>query len=115
MNEETKTAQSLRSHVEQIADTLTNPDKYREDYSETEAGEPNAMDWLEDALDIRYVVNGEGEFISAQVLVTFGGPNIWVNFDTKQVNGYWWNETATASFTDNLGVEDILGELWASR
>lgn len=96
---------------------LSDSDKYaamrREDLGEDfdENEHTGAYDWLSDVLDIRYIVNKENEFISAQVLVAFGGPNIWVNFDTKTVEGYWGGDRASANFTDDMGVEDALEEL----
>ncbi len=35
-----------------------------------------AFDWLEDALDIQYIVTGKGEYLGARILVAFGGPTI---------------------------------------
>lgn len=116
------TDKDLERQVKHIADVLSDSSKfeaeqkeaYGEEYDENEHG--GAMAWLEDVLDIRYIVSGHkenAEFISAQVLVAFGGPNIWVNFDTKEVKGYWGGDTATAYFNDDLGVEDALEELWS--
>lgn len=115
------TDKDLERQVKRIADVLSDASKFEaqqkeylgEDYDEDEHNGP--MAWLSDVLDIRYIVSGHkenAEFISAQVLVAFGGPNIWVNFDTKEVKGYWGGDTATAYFVDDLGVEDALEELY---
>lgn len=75
---------------------------------------PSAYNYLNDALDIQYIVTGQREYIAARVLVAFGGPNIWINTQTKTVEGYWWGTTATASYhTDTLGLDEALAELWA--
>lgn len=138
------TINRLTNHVQAIADSLTKPEldacewflndakvkswcceTHRYDGTSEWPGtgehpehcdsEPSAMDWLEDVLDIRYVVNSDGEFISARVLVAFGGPDIWVNFETNTVEGTWGMESATAKFTDTLDVEGALAELWESK
>ena len=77
--------------------------------------EMSAFDYLEGALDIEYIVNSKGEYLGARVLVAFGGPNIWVNTRTGIVEGAWWADRADASFTDNIGLNDALSELWACR
>ena len=54
-------------------------------------------DWMEDVLDIEFRVSGHAssaEYRSARVMVTCGGPNIYVDTDTARVELYWWNETA---------------------
>jgi hypothetical protein len=107
------TKDSLQDHVQSIADNLTNPpDEWSEDRDIEQEGEFSAFDYLQDALDIEYIVNSKGEYLGARVLVAFGGPNIWIDTRRDMVDGYWWSEKASASFTDNLGLDDALSELW---
>jgi len=106
----------LKSHVQSIADNLTNPpDEWNEGRDVDSEGEFSAFDYLQDALDIEYIVNGKGEYLGARVLVAFGGPNIWINTRTGTVEGAWWADRAEASFKDNIGLDDALSELWACR
>ena len=100
----------LKNHVQYIADSLTNPA-----WDELNECEFSAFDYLECALDIEYIVNSKGEYLGARVLVAFGGPNIWVNTRTGIVEGARWADRAAASFTDNIGLDDALSELWACR
>jgi hypothetical protein len=99
--------------VQHIADTLTNG--FDEDELNADGEQMSAFDYLQDALDIEYIVNGKGEYLGARVLVAFGGPNIWVNTRTNTVEGHWWSDSCTASFTDNIGLDDALEELWNCR
>lgn len=109
-------ANDLKNHVQSIADNLTNPpEEWNEGRDIESEGEFSAFDYLQNALDIEYIVNVEGEYLGARVLVAFGGPNIWVNTRTNTVEGTLWNESATASFKDNLGLDDALSELWNCR
>ena len=102
----------LKSHVQSIAKKLTLG--FNED--DVIDGEPmSAFDYLQDALDIEYIVNNKSEYLGARVLVAFGGPNIWVNTRTSTVEGAWWRARAEASFADNIGLDDALSELWACR
>ena len=105
----------LKEHVKFIADSLSNLEQLEEWAKEYEQEDFSAIDYLQDALDIEYVVGSDGEYRGARVLVAFGGPNIWINTRSKQVEGYWWGESASASFDDEIGLDDALAELWACR
>lgn len=104
-----ETETRLQDHVQQIADKLTNGFGEELNY---DGEEFSAFDYLQDALDIEYIVNKDRQYIGARVLVAFGGPNIWVNTRTKVVEGYWWGEYAKASFDDGIGLDDALETLW---
>jgi len=77
-------------------------------------GEPvSAFDYLQDALDIEYIVNSNRVYLGARVLVAFGGPNIWINTRTKQVEGYWWQDRCIMSYDqDNIGLDDALETIY---
>lgn len=100
----------LQDHVQQIADKLTNGfgDELNFDNQPLDA-----FDYLQDALDIEYIVNKDRNYLGARILVAFGGPNIWVNTRTKLVEGYWWGEYAKASFDDGIGLDEALNTLWS--
>lgn len=105
--------QDILNHVQSIAKTLTEGFDPEEKNSDGE--EMSAFDYLQDALDIEYIVNGRGDYLGARVLVAFGGPNIWVDTRKGIVEGYWWSDKATTEFQDNIGLNEALAELWACR
>lgn len=100
----------LQDHVQQIANTLT---KGFGDELNIDNQPLDAFDYLQDALDIEYIVNKDRDYLGARVLVAFGGPNIWINTRTKLVEGYWWGEYAKASFDDGIGLDEALNTLWS--
>lgn len=107
---------ALKSHVQSIADNLTNPpEEWNEDRDIENEGEFSAFDYLQNVLDIEYIVNSKGEYLGARVLVAFGGPNIWVDTRRMMVEGHWWGESFSVSFSDGLGLNDALKELWNCR
>jgi len=103
----------VKNHVQQIAAKLSNPpwNEWNEGRDIENEGEFSAFDYLQDALDIEYIVSSKGDYLGARVLVAFGGPNIWVNTRTNTVEGHWWGDNAYAGFTDNIGLDDALREL----
>ena len=101
--------QQLRRMCKSIADSITNP------VDNSEHGEQaSAASWMEDVYDIRYIVDREKRYYSAELLVAGGGPTIWVNLNTKEVEGYWGGDRVTEPFIDNIGLDDYLEELYAS-
>ena len=104
-------------HVEMIARNIEHGIEYEEGYDGFDPEYPDQImsgfDYLADVLDIEYIVNSDRTFKSARVLVTYGGPNIWIDFQSRAVELYWWGDRATAYFNDDaMGVEDALAELW---
>ena len=120
----------LQNHVNHIADQLENPDENHCRNCECEMdadehgdcvdcgetlGPISGFDYLNDALDIEYTIGSDGSYRGARVLVTFGGPNIWVDTLHNRVEGHWWSESASVGFVDNIGLDDALRELWGCR
>lgn len=104
-------------HVEGIARNIERGIEYEEGYDGFDPEYPDQImsgfDYLADVLDIEYIVNSDRTFKSARVLVALGGPNIWIDFQSRAVELYWWGDRATAYFNDDaMGVEDALAELW---
>lgn len=105
-NKNPSTQDELRQMVARIADEITN------EALDEEGKTQSANDYLQDVLDIEYIIGADMRYLGARILVTFGGPNIWINTRTNTVEGYWWTEEAFAGFTDNLGLDDVLEEQW---
>ena len=108
------------AHVKRIADQIQDGmlsegerDEYDADYGDSMM---DGFEWLEDALDIEYIINADGSFKSARVLVAFGGPTIWVDFSRGRVELWWWGEYAVAGFDeDPMGIEEALQTLWECK
>ena len=105
--------QQLRRMCKSIANGISEP----EEITDEETGEKrteSAGDWMEGVYDIRYIVDREKRYYSAELMVAGGGPTIWVNLNTKEVEGYWGCDRVTEPFIDNLGLDDYCEELYAS-
>ena len=61
---------------------------------EAEFEQLGVFDWLEDALDIQYTINGDMSYYAGRVMVACGGPNIYVDTLSGAVKLYWWADRA---------------------
>ena len=76
------------------------------------SGQGTVSEWMEGVYDIRYLVDREKNYLGAQLMVAGGGPSIWVNTWTKEVEGYWGGDRVTWSFQDNIGLDDYNEEMY---
>ena len=51
-------------------------------------------DYMDDVLDIEYRVSGRMELRSVQVMVSCGGPNIYIDTGARAVQLFWWFDKA---------------------
>jgi hypothetical protein len=105
-------SKEIKDSVEHIVKTLENGFEgfmEADEYGDTQT----AFDYLQDVLDIEYIVNSKKEYLGARVLMAFGGPNIWINTRTKQVEGYWWGDSCIMSYDkDEINIDSALSELY---
>ena len=92
--------EQLRRMCKDIANGISNP----------EEGE-TASSWMEGVYDIRYIVDREKRYYSAELLVAGGGPTIWVSLNEMEVQGYWGGDRVRVPFSDNLGLDDYCEEM----
>ncbi len=98
---------NVQSVVKLLSEGFTDTDLNYDDEPMT------AFDYLQDVLDIEYIVASDRKtYLGARVLVAFGGPNIWINTRTKTVEGHWWQDSHTEAYTDNIGLDEALEELF---
>lgn len=69
-------------------------------------------DYFADALDMEYRVGSDKEYRSARIMVTCGGPNVYIDTATRAVELYWW--TDRASFLLSQDAVDAIDE-WAAE
>ena len=53
------------------------------------------LEWLGDGVyDVEYIVGSNKEYRGVRLMIACGGPNIYLNTRTGDVELYWWNESA---------------------
>ena len=92
-----KTDERLEREVKSTAETLQNvvagigfEDEDDRDGEFDFGNEHDRLRWyFEDVLDVRFTISANFEFISAEILLAYGGPAIWYNTAEGRVHGYW--------------------------
>lgn len=79
--------------------------------------EASGFDYLQDVLDIKYIVNSDGTYDSALVCIAFGGPTAWINTRTHSLEVSWWSAPEYRELPREFIVQldDALAELWEMR
>ena len=80
----------------------------------TEGEDADVGQWMEGVYDIEWITYQDGRYKAARLLVAGGGPSIWVNLHTHEVEGYWWGDHCKCPFVDNLQLDEYLEDLHAS-
>lgn len=97
-------------------------DKYRCPDCETvhdvdDLEQQSLYDYFTDCLDIEYRVSGRGrdDFRSVCVMVTCGGPNIYIDTASKAVELYWWGDRASypLSYSACEAIDGWASEYWS--
>jgi hypothetical protein len=64
-------------------------------------------------MEVKYVVDDNFNYVGSQLLVAFGGPNIWIDTQHQQVKGYWWGDDYIKDYyEDKIGLDSFYEELY---
>ncbi len=71
-------------------------------------------DYFSDCLDIEYRCDSSKEYRSVSVMVTCGGPNIYIDTEEKAVLLYWWSDRARYYLSSDAvdAVDAWAAEMW---
>ena len=67
-----------------------------EEMLEGDIGPASLLESLSDFLGVDESVDSQKQFKAARILITCGGPNIYIDSYSGEVQPYWWSERATA-------------------
>ena len=85
-----------------------------EEILEDDVEPASLFDYFNDMLDIDYVVDREKQFKGARIMVTCGGPNIFIDSYRGIVELFWWTEHASAEIPADLcdEINDIFRDYY---
>ena len=76
-----------------------------EEIEDGDEEQQSLYDYFNDVFDIEYRISGNREFRSVQIMVACGGPNIYIDTGTAQVELYWWTDRASYPISYNARDE----------
>lgn len=76
----------------------------------------DVYDWAEDALDVEYLIDRDGDLKASKWCVALGGPGIWCDTETHNVELYWWGERASFEMSRRAmaALDEMAAEMYAS-
>ena len=104
--------EQLRRMCKNIAEEISAGPEQVNIHTGEDREEVTASKWMEDVYDIRYLVDREKRYLGCELMVAGGGPTIWVNLYTKEVEGFWGRDRVTWAFQDNIGLDDYCQEMY---
>ena len=100
--------EQLRRMCKNIAQELT-------DGKTKEGDNIYVEDFMEGVYDIEWITHRDHSYKAARLLVAGGGPTVWVNLQDKTVDGYWGSDRVIEPWVDEIGLDDYLEEIHASK
>ena len=81
-------------------------------FDENELEAVSMYDYFKNALDIDYITNSKKEYKACRIMVACGGPNIYINTWSRQVELYWWNESGSFYLSSDVcnAIDDCMEE-----
>ena len=71
----------------------------------------NIYDYLNDVLDVEYILDSSMRLIGCKLYVTLGGPTVWIDTREQSVNIHWGSESDTIYISSD--VCDEINEYYA--
>ena len=105
--------EQLRRMCKNIAEEISAGPEQVNIHTGEDREDVTASKWMEDVYDIRYLVDREKRYLGCELMVAGGGPTIWVNTWTKEVEGYWGGDRVTWAYQDNIGLDDYNEEMYS--
>jgi len=109
--------EQLRRMCKRIADDISEKAITRYNGYETEQDEDDegtlASRFMDHVYDIEWITHQDKSYKAARLLVAGGGPNIWVNLQDMNVEGYWGSDRVIEPFIDEIGLDDYCEEMYA--
>jgi hypothetical protein len=78
----------------------------------TKGKEGTVHEWLKknEVYSIEWITTQDHNYKACRLMVAGGGPNIYVNTQTEQVEGYWASDKFAWGFRDSINLDDYFSE-----
>lgn len=81
---------------------------------EEEPEQQSLLDYFNDVLDINYILNSNRELIGVRLLLTWGGPTIWLDTLHNELTLSWWNEFERLDLDNDIcnSILEVFNEIY---
>lgn len=76
--------------------------------------DPEADNYLE-VYDEKYIVGRDGEFQDCILMVAGGGPNVWIDTWSQEVQGFWGSDKVALPIYDYEHIKDHFEEMCVGK
>lgn len=68
----------------------------------------------EDVLDLNYIINADKSYKAVSLLITFGGPNIYIDTWEKEIKLFWGGEKETLWLPSEITeeIDSVMEEIY---
>lgn len=79
-----------------------------------EGEEMSLYDWMAEALDMDYIIDGRLVYKACRIWVTLGGPNVWIDTEERAVKLAWGTDRAEYALDWDTcdELDSIAAETW---
>ena len=87
-----------------------------EELCESDVYPVDILEWLGDNIyDVEYTIGRDKEYRGVRLMIACGGPDIYLNTRTGDVELYWWNESARYPMSSDVVnmIDSMYEELFA--
>ena len=105
--------EQLLNSVLRLSDALESVDKLGEYFEVPSEDAINTL--IEDMLDMDYIYNSRGELLGAEIMMTCGGPTLWIETRYNKVVGTWGNDRVERSYIDGVNLDELVEDMSPMR
>ena len=65
-----------------------------------------------EAYDIKYTIDGDGNYRGVRVMIAGGGPNVYLDTYQEEIQGYWGGDSCKLIISDFEYIDDYWEEMY---
>lgn len=83
----------------------------------SEIEDSSIYDYLNDVLDIEYIVSGSLDYLGCEICLAYGGPGIYLNTREQVIKGRWWGDKTDYMLNNDLcnAVDEVMEEYYNAQ
>ena len=101
--------EQLLDSVLKLSEALSSPEKLGEYYGVSQDEAINSF--IDSVLDIVILHNSDGTLLGLEIMMTCGGPTLWIETRYSKVVGVWGSDRFERNYTDGLSLDELFEDI----